>query len=358
MGRGGDVQVKHPPASDGTKTLDTVEHEVRKYTAAAGIGEHYDAHTVDFDGKTFVKVPSYFLPTGSTISFDLIWDGYESGTFMVLFDSELPRTYFAIEQTNRNLYWTTTAFSEVVVNGTPITNNTFTVAPNTEYHVTLTVDRGFPIETIGVRYSGEDQFFFGQIWGFETVDGETGEIRRYPILKHGKVAEGAPVGTLVENVAAENPREGWVVNYQNDGRAAIPEFPLADAMDISVTLRINSDDRQEFGDDTVGNRLRFLHDKAQSGFLLSVGNATVITFSEHLQVGKLYHVDMQLRKNAGQDKYSLVASLNGNERNYGNIIFNAASISAFNLGGYVNGNGRGWGGQIYDFHIQYQTCLT
>lgn len=343
--------IKLPPAPDGTKTLNKITGEIRKYTNKAGIGVEHDAYTVDFNDSNYVQLPVYTLPVGSKISFKFNHSLSTNNDF--IFDGDAAdRGFIYISATSKTLK--SAGLQIDALNG-GIWSASTAIQDGVEYHLEATTTAEISISNIGANYTGWERFE-GQIWDFKTKDADTGEVRHYPILMHDAVANGAPVTTEVRNIAEENPRDGYVVNYNADGYVVVPEFPLAAAMDISMTLRLEDDSKScVFGkSEAGGHNLYFFHDQPNDRFQIAVGNW--VGTHAALKAGRTYYIDVSIRQQAGDPtKYDITSTVNGDTQSGIGRTFLNTTFELFGLGGYGNGNvsGNRWLGQIYDFLIQY-----
>ncbi|CAL9954769.1 hypothetical protein VPHD505_0003 [Vibrio phage D505] len=352
-------QFKFPTAPDGTKTLNESTGEVRKYHDLAGVGTPYEAHTVDFDGSTYIDLVAspYVMPVGSKVEFKFKLNDVSG--YQYLFDTQnLTRVYIYKTTGTNNLLWGGFG-STIKVNGVDISTNTFAVEAGVEYHIEATTNATSNIDRIGAKSAGGvlSDFARGQIWDITLASSEDGvEPITYNTVTTQPKDDAAPVVSEID--AGDNPDmpTGYMPFYQDAGYVTIPEFPLADSMNISMVMRPDNDtELMVFGQNPEGQtmRLYWYNDTSSGLFRIAAGSGTSLTF-DPLVAGRVYVTEVQIRKNVGASDYTVTAQVNGVIKTQSNVTFGHNTFDSFTLGSEegVKNNNR-WDGAIFGFGIEY-----
>ncbi|CAL9954962.1 hypothetical protein VPHD472_0003 [Vibrio phage D472] len=352
-------KILFPTAPDGSKTLNESTGEVRKYHDLAGVGTPYEAHTVDFDGSTYIDLVAspYVMPVGSKVEFKFKLNDVSG--YQYLFDTQnLTRVYIYKTTGTNNLLWGGFG-STIKVNGVDISTNTFAVEAGVEYHIEATTNATSNIDRIGAKSAGGvlSDFARGQIWDITLASSEDGvEPITYNTVTTQPKDDAAPVVSEID--AGDNPDmpTGYMPFYQDAGYVTIPEFPLADSMNISMVMRPDNDtELMVFGQNPEGQtmRLYWYNDTSSGLFRIAAGSGTSLTF-DPLVAGRVYVTEVQIRKNVGASDYTVTAQVNGVIKTQSNVTFGHNTFDSFTLGSEegVKNNNR-WDGAIFGFGIEY-----
>ncbi|EDM66189.1 hypothetical protein PE36_00290 [Moritella sp. PE36] len=342
--------VQFPDAPDGTKTLSDTG-AVHKYTDKAGVGEFYDALTVDYDGSTYAEIPTYNMAVGSKVSLKVKHTALDN---QYIIDAEAPRAFIYLTSGVYNFV----GFSELKINGTTVLSGSFTPVTGVEYHMEAISSVATSIEHIGVRYSLNNERVQGEIYDIQLQD-DTLPIpsRWYKSLEHGVTGETLDTSVLRDyNHTAL--RDGYMPDYDGTGYITIPEFPLADNMNISMIVRLDDvSSVYAFGHQETGSNDFYFasHPSTGANTLQFVIGNTIFDFNTAI-TGRIYFFGINITKNVGAN-YTVTGTCNQQTVTEVNVDLSAlnGSISNFALGGYGHGASPAirWDGAIFGFGIEY-----
>ena len=351
------AEVNFPTAPDGSKTLNSATGEVHKYHDLAGVGEEYEAHTVDFDGSTNTHLEltdsPYYLPVGSKIELKFKLDTIASNS-MYLLDAETPRVYLYKLGSTGTLNFVASQFQEVKVNGEVISSGTLVLEQDVEYHLEAISNVAVSIETIGSRYSGNETWR-GQIWDITLSSSEEGvEPITYNTVTTQPKADEAPVVTEID--AGDNPDmpTGYMPAYQADGYVSIPEFPLADSMNISMIVRADDVSNDMIFGKWLTREYLAVRSIPSTGLYVYVGERS-FNFDE-IRAGRIYAIDIQIQKNADPaTDYTVTVQVNQQTQVDTTVLIANSTYDNFGLGGNGTGGNTAnrWDGDIFGFEIEY-----
>lgn len=357
------VDVKHPTAPDGAKTLDPNTGEVRKYHNLAGVGTKYEVYTPDFEATsgstgTHIQLPPLFMSDNAKVSMKVKFkssSGYTGAAYLIDTNIAGNRTYIYRNATSKELH--SGGFKDVTVNGQPASG--ISLEEGVEYIVEAAVDNsaGITVDKIGCRY-GSTEYWTGEIWDIKLEDPELPSgFRHYPNLHHQDASLPSYDSNVIPVAEKGNLEAGWQVNYEYDGYVSVPDFPLADRMTISLSMRLNDADiEQRFGTPLANlDDARFYVVQQNSLSRVAVVLGPVIAELPSLTAGEIGNLTVDIVKaDAPATHHVCTVTLNDTTVQK-DVTFGGSIFKDFGLGGLGNGDSPNerWGGNIWDFKIEY-----
>lgn len=327
------TEVKYPPASDGTKVINTSTGEVKKFTSVAGVGEHTECYTVDFDGSTYVEIPQVQMEAGAKVSFKFKWDNAGDTLTEKLLDGDTPNRAYVMVATNQDNRLWFTGFSDATLNGTPVSDNEVKIEAGVEHIFEATLSAETSFSAIGAHYTGIDNWT-GQIWDVKLEDPTQAiPVRRYLTAQFQDADLPAPIDDEVKDITPFSGDVGWMADYNNDGYAVCPTFPLADRMVVACDFIPTDTHDMWWGDATVGNAIAYKSTAAD--FTVIVGSSDFVFPA--LKVGHSHVAIIDVTAN-GDGTYTVSVDVNQDNVTATDVVFGGTEFSAFGLGGKGDGN--------------------